>query len=318
MTEFFAGAAPTSPTRVRLGRWLFFDKRLSADNTVSCATCHRPDSAFSHTVPVSAGVGGQRGRRKTPSIQNLASRTVLIPAEDRGPTFFWDGRAPSLEAQVLMPIKDPNEIGLEHPALIARLSAVSGYAPYFAEAFGSRRITTDAVASALADYVRTRMSGNAAFDRWEYGKNPRAISPQARLGYDVFSFKGRCGMCHAGFNFSDGEFYNLGVGWNRIEGAFADEGRRAVTGVPNDTGRFKTPGLRDVEKRPPYMHDGSLPTLRDVVEFYNRGGIRNPWQTPRLRRPLDLTDEEIDALVAFLRTLTGEGPQDQGPNFFPQ
>jgi cytochrome c peroxidase len=209
-------------------------------------------------------------------------------------------------------------MGLEHPAMVSRLSGISGYGQYFLEAFGSRRITENAVAAALADYVRSRMSGNAPFDRWEFGKNPGAISTQARLGYDLFSFKGRCGMCHAGFNFSDGEFHNLGVGWNPTQRAFADEGRRTVTYAPNDTGKFKTPGLRDVERRPPYMHDGSLRTLRDVVEFYNRGGTRNPWQTARLRRPLELTSEEVDALVTFLRTLNGEGYQDGGPLLFPQ
>jgi cytochrome c peroxidase len=318
MEDFFADAAPPPPARVRLGRWLFFDKRLSVDNTVACATCHRPEYAFSDIQSVSSGVGGQRGRRKTPSLMNLASRTILIPSEDRGPAFFWDGRATSLETQVLMPIRDSKEMGLDHPAMISRLSEISGYARYFGEAFGSPAITTDAVATALADYVRTRMSGNSPYDRWAYGNEPKAISAQAQLGYDLFSFKARCGTCHAGFNFSDGHFYNLGVGWRAADGTFADEGRRAVTGAPEDTGKFKVPGLRDVAKRPPYMHDGSLRTLRDVVEFYNRSGIPNPWQTQRLRRPFDLSSEEIDALVAFLQTLDGEGFADPGPKLFPR
>jgi cytochrome c peroxidase len=318
MEEFFADAPRPVPERVRLGRWLFFDRRLSADGSVSCATCHRPEYGFSEPLPVPSGIGQQRGRRKTPSIVNLASRTVLIPAEDRGPMFFWDGRATSLERQVLMPISDPKEMGMDHSEMISRLSTLPDYRRYFFQAFASEAITGEVVAVALSEYVRTRMSGNAPFDRWEYGKNPKAISVEARLGYDVFSFKGRCGMCHAGFNFSDGLFHNLGVGWDRVEETFEDEGRREVTGAPEDTGKFKTPGLRDVEKRPPYMHDGSLRTLRDVVEFYNQGGIKNPWQTPRLRRPLELTSEEVEALVAFLRTLNGEGYDDSGPKFFPQ
>jgi cytochrome c peroxidase len=320
MEEFFAEAAEQpAPARVRLGRWLFYDVRLSSDKTVSCATCHRPEHAFSEPIALPAGVAGQRGRRKTPSLVNLAARTDLFTPPDRDPglTFFWDGRAPSLEAQVLMPIANPAEMGLEHPAMISRLSGISGYRPYVVEAFGDHTITTSRVAAAIADYVRTRMSGNAPYDRWAYGRDPRAISVHAQQGSDIFFFKGRCAMCHAGFNFTDSLFHNLGVGWNPATRAFADEGRAAISHVPRDRGAFKTPGLRDVEKHPPYMHDGSLATLREVVEFYNRGGIPNPWRSGRLS-PLGLTSEEIDAVVAFLRTLNGEGYQDEPPRYFPQ
>jgi cytochrome c peroxidase len=319
MEEFFAEAAQQPvPARVRLGRWLFYDERLSSDTTVACATCHRPEYAFSEPVKVPAGIGGQHGRRKTPSIINLAARTDLMTPRDRDPghTFFWDGRATSLEAQALMPIADPNEMGLDHPAMVTRLSAISGYRRYFAEAFGSEIITADRVAAALADYVRTRMSGNAPYDRWAYGRDPGAISVEAQQGSDIFFFKGRCAMCHAGFNFSDGLFHNVGVGWNSQAQTFADEGRGTVTHAARDRGRFKTPGLRDVEKHRPYMHDGSLATLRDVVEFYNRGGIPNPWLSGRIS-PLGLTPGEVDAVVAFLRVLNGEGYQDQLPRYFP-
>jgi cytochrome c peroxidase len=320
MEEFFA-AAPQQPdpTRVRLGRWLFYDQRLSSDNTVSCATCHRPEHAFSEPLQVAQGIGGQRGRRKTPSILNLAARTDLMTPPDRDPghTFFWDGRAPSLEAQALAPIADPLEMGLEHPAMITRLSAISGYRPYFAEAFGSEDVTLERIARALADYVRMRRSGNSAYDRWAYGREPRALSPEAQEGSDIFFFRGRCAVCHAGFNFSDGLFHNLGVGWNPQSQSIADEGRAAVTNEIRDRGAFKTPGLRDVEKRAPYMHDGSLATLREVVEFYNRGGVPNPWRSGRIS-PLGLTAREVDALVAFLRALNGEGYQDQPPRYFPR
>ena len=202
--------------------------------------------------------------------------------------------------------------------MIARLSSISGYRRYFAEAFGSDSITADAIAAALSAYVRTRMSGNAPYDRWAYGREPRAISVQAQDGKDIFFFKGRCGMCHASFNFSDRDFHNVGVGWDSTRQAFADEGRALVTRAAADRGRFKMPGLREVEQHPPYMHDGSLRTLHDVVNFYNRSGTPPPGLSARLRRPLGLTPAEVDAVVAFLRTLNGEGYQDRSPRHFPQ
>lgn len=319
MEEFFKESPQQpQPARVRLGRWLFYDQRLSADGTVSCATCHRPEHAFSEPLAVATGIRGQVGRRKTPSIVNLAARTALPPPPpDLGPAFFWDGRATSLEAQVLMPIADPVEMGLDHRSMVTRLSAIAGYRPYFKEASGSDTVTETQVAAALADYVRTRTSGNAPFDRWSYAREARAVSEQAKLGFDIFSFKGRCGMCHVGFNFSDGRFHNLGVGWDAASGTFRDEGRAVVSHLPRDRGAFKTPGLREVSKRAPYMHDGSLASLRDVVEFYNRGGVANPARSARLA-PLGLTPAEVDAVVAFLHTLDGEGYQDRSPKFFPK
>ena len=318
--EFFAGTAPLNPERVRLGRWLFFDRRLSADETVSCATCHRPEHAFSEPSPTATGIRGQRGRRRTPGIINLGARTMLdFDGADRDPAlaFFWDGRATSLEEQVLMPIADPHEMGLDHGAMVSRLDGIAGYRPYFAKAFASHDITKENVAAAIAEYVRSRRSGNAPYDRWAYGKDARAMSAEAQRGSDIFFFSGSCAGCHAGFNFTDGGFGNLGIGWDESTQSFRDEGRAAVTGNPSDRGKFKTPGLRDVARRPPYMHDGSLKTLREVVEFYNRGGIRNPLQTRRLR-PLGLTDADIDAVVSFLRALSGEGYEDQAPRVFPQ
>lgn len=272
MEEFFAAGQQPRPERARLGRWLFFDARLSADNSISCATCHRPDFAFSEPLPVPTGIKGQRGSRKTPSILNLAARTV-IPGEPRdpGPAFFWDGRATSLEEQVLAPIADGKEMGLEHGAMVARFSAIAGYERFFHEAFGSPGITADRIASALADYVRTRRSGNSAYDQWAYGKDGSLLSREAQRGSEIFFFKGRCATCHTGFNFSDGLFNRIGIGWDSKTKTFADPGRFAITGDPRDLGAFKTPGLRDVERHAPYMHDGSLATLKDVVEFYNRG-----------------------------------------------
>ena len=315
MEEFFAEAKPLHPERVRLGRWLFFDRRLSADETVSCATCHRPDYAFSEPSPTATGIRGQRGRRRTPSIINLGARTKLPDVwRDPGPAFFWDGRASSLEQQVLIPISDPHEMGMDHGAMVSRLERIAGYRPYFEKAFGAGAITKENVASALAEYVRSRRSGNAPYDRWAYGRDGRAMSVEAQRGMDIFFFTGGCTACHVGFNFSDGRFHSLGIGWDEATQTFRDEGRAAVTLRLQDRGAFKTPSLRDVEKRPPYMHDGSLATLRDVVEFYNRGG-RTP--TSRLV-PLRLSNEDIDAVVSFLRALSGEGYEDTPPRVFPR
>lgn len=315
MEEFFADAAPLNPERVRLGRWLFFDRRLSVDETVSCATCHRPEHAFSEPSPTATGIRGQRGRRRTPSIINLGARTLLPDVErDPGPAFFWDGRATSLEQQVLIPIADPHEMGMEHGAMVSRLEGIAGYRPYFERAFGSRTITKENVAAAIAEYVRSRRSGNAPYDRWAYGRDGRAMSVEAQRGMDIFFFTGRCTTCHVGFNFSDGRFHSLGIGWDEATQTFRDEGRAAVTKRPEDRGKFKTPSLRDVEKRPPYMHDGSLATLRDVVEFYNRGTRRSTGRVV----PLGLTNEQIDAVVSFLRALSGEGYEDTPPRVFPR
>lgn len=317
MEEFFKDVPHEPvPTRVRLGRWLFFDTRLSADRTLACASCHRPEYAFSELTPVSTGVGGRKGTRKAPSLVNLAARTVLpdIP-EDRDQSFFWDGRVASLEHQVLVPIANRDEMGLDHQSMVDRLSAMEGYRPYFREAFGTDAITQENVAAALSDYVRTRMSGNAPYDRWSYAGEGRAISEQAKRGSELFFFNGNCASCHAGFNFSDGRFHSLGIGWDAATRTFRDEGRFAVSHIERDRGAFKTPGLREVSKHPPYMHDGSLPSLRAVVEFYNRGGGEN--KSARLR-PLKLTPQDVDALVAFLKTLDGEGYQDQAPKYFPR
>ncbi|MEY4095269.1 MAG: hypothetical protein RLZZ53_2468 [Acidobacteriota bacterium] len=317
MEEFFKDAPQPQPARVRLGRWLFFDARLSADSTVSCATCHKPEFAFSEQTAVATGIGGQQGSRKTPSIINLAARTV-IPGEPRdpGPVFSWDGRVTSLEAQALAPIADAREMGLAHGTMVSRFATIPGYERYFKEAFGSSEVTAERIAAALADYVRTRRSGNSSYDRWAYGRDSKALSLEAQRGSDIFFFKGRCATCHTGFNFSDGLFHNIGIGWDSATKTFKDPGRFAVTQHPADLGAFKTPGLRDVDKHPPYMHDGSMATLKDVVDFYNRGGH------PEVRNgriaPLGLSQADVDAVVAFLKSLNGEGYQDRSPTHFPR
>lgn len=299
---------PPTPERVRLGRWLFYDTRLSADGTISCATCHRPENAFSEPTPVSTGIDGQKGGRKAPSFVNLAWTLY--------PHFFWDGRAASLEEQALGPISNPIEMGNTHDAMLQTLSGISGYAPYFEEAFGTPEITAERVGKAIADYERTRMSGNSPWDRWRDG-DESAVSEQVKLGHELFFDKALCNQCHLGQNFTDNLFHNLGIGWNAAENSFADVGRYEISKQEEDRGAFKTPGLREVTKHAPFMHDGSLGTLREVVEHYNQGGIANPQLSPKMEA-LDLTDEEVDALVAFMEALEGEGYQDTPPTAFPQ
>lgn len=301
--------SPPTPERVRLGRWLFYDSRLSADGTVSCATCHVPERAFSNTTRVAIGAGGHAGVRKTPSVINAASALVRN-------RFGWDGRATSLEEQSLRPIANPTEMGSTASQMVWTLSRIADYAPYFQRAFGERAITSARVASALADYQRTRMSGNSAWDRWQRG-DARALSAAARRGWDLFTGDAQCSRCHFGPNLTDSAFHNLGLGWDALSERYMDEGRGAITRRPGDRGAFKTPTLRDVARHPPYMHDGSLRDLREVVLFYERGGIRNPHIDTQIR-PLDLSADDVDALVAFLEALNGEGFMDRAPTAFPK
>lgn len=298
---------PTSQT-VRLGRWLYFDKRLSADRTVACASCHKPEHAFSETTAVSTGIRGQKGGRKSPSFINQAWTLY--------PHFFWDGRADSLEAQAKGPIENPIEMGNSHVAMIASLEQIKGYEKYFKEAFGDSKITVDRVAKAIADYERTRMSGNSKYDQFLAG-NAAAFNAEEKLGHDLFFDKAECNQCHLGQNFTDSSFHNLGIGWNAKSKKFADQGRWDVTKKEEDRGAFKTPTVRDVSKHAPYMHDGSLATLKAVVEHYNKGGNKNPKLSPKIRK-LHLSEKEVNALVAFMLALDGEGYQDKEPSSFPQ
>ncbi len=300
---------PPTPARVRLGRWLFFDARLSGDKTLSCASCHVPEHAFSELTPNSTGIHGQHGARKAPSFVNMAW-TIY-------PNFFWDGRASSLEEQALGPIANPIEMGSNHGSMVKTLGGIRGYRPYFKEAFGSDAITKQRVAHAIADYERTRMSGNSPVDRWQVGRDDNAVSAEVKLGWELFFNKAECNQCHLGENYTDGRFHNLGIGWDAEKKAFKDVGRHAISKKDEDRGAFKTPGLREVAKHPPYMHDGSVATLEAAVEHYNRGGIANPWLTTRVRK-LDLTSDEVRALVRFMEALSGEGYADASPAAFPQ
>jgi len=192
---------------------------------------------------------------------------------------------------------------------VKNISAVAGYKPYFVKAFGSEEVTFDRIAQAIAAYERTILSGNSAWDRFVYGGDKQALSPEAQRGLQLFEGKALCTRCHVGFNITDGIFHNLGVGMNKSN---PDFGRFVVTANEKDKGAFKTPTLRDIQKTAPYMHDGSQKTLEEVIEFYDKGGEPNPWLDPKVE-PLKLTAQEKADLLAFLKSLEGDWTPESEP-----
>jgi cytochrome c peroxidase len=301
-----------SPEKVRLGRWLFYDVRLSADHTISCASCHPPARAFSDAVPRSKGVGGREGVRKAPSLVNAG-----FPVLER---YFWDGRAASLAEQARGPITNPVEMANTAAAAVGTIAAVPGYRRAFRQAYGDERVGLDRIADAIAAYEATRLSGGSAFDRFNAG-DAGALPPLAQEGLRLFFGRGRCNACHLGPGFSDSLFHNVGIGFDPAQGnlvhtGFVDTGRYAVTGEPADIGAFKTPTLRDVSRHPPYMHDGSSPDLADAVLRYVRVQS-NPWLDPAMEE-VRIFPFDVPALVAFLEALDGSGWQDVPPAAFPQ
>lgn len=271
--------------KITLGKQLFFDPRLSLDNTVSCATCHDPAKGWSNGETFAIGVGGQRGARNTPSIVNSGYQTFQ----------FWDGRALKLEGQALAPIENPLEMNMPMAKLIDKVNAIPGYQKQFKEIFGTQA-TNETMAAALASYERTILSGDAPYDRFVAG-DKTALSASAQRGLEIFNNKGHCSACHPGPKFTDGGFHNLGVGMNAPR---PDVGREAISKLLGDRGSFKTPSLRDIARTPPYMHDGSHATLEAVVDLYDRGGNPNP-QLDEEIFPLNLSSEEKADLVTFLK-----------------
>lgn len=296
---------PLTKDKIELGRLLFFDKRLSKDNTIACASCHLAKFAFTDGQRVSAGIRGQKGGRSAPASFNR----VFSKAQ------FWDGRAATLEEQSIGPFTNPIEHGFaNHDEMIAKMKKIPGYRKLFKEVFGEE-ITIDGVGKAIASFQRTVLSGNSPADRFDQGGDGKAISGSAQKGLLLFREKARCTKCHSGFNFTDEKFHNLGIGWDTNT---VDLGRYMVTKNPADIGAFKTPTLREISRSAPYMHDGRFKTLEEVVNFYNQAGVKNPHQD-ELILPLDLTDEEKRDLVEFLRTLNGEGWQQvKAPTSFPK
>lgn len=295
---------PYSPAKAELGYFLYFDKRLSADNTVACASCHDPKFAFTDGAPVSTGIRGQKGGRSAPTVLNRAYSLAQ----------FWDGRAPTLEEQAKGPIANPIEMGNTHENVVATLKKIPGYRAMFKKAFDTEDFNIDHVAMAIATFERTVLSGNAPYDKYKAG-NKRAMTPEQIRGMEVYFNKAKCDQCHEGINFTSNMFANIGIGTDKPE---PDVGRFEVTKKPGDWGSFKTPTLREIAKTGPYMHDGSLKTLEEVVDYYNVGGLKNKNLDEKMK-PLNLTAQEKKDLVDFLHALTGEGWHHiKAPERFPE
>ncbi len=280
---------PITKEKVALGKQLYFDTRLSANNTVSCATCHSPAAGFGDGNRTSTGINGQMGDRNAPTVINTTYNDLQ----------FWDGRAGSLEEQALGPIQNPIEMGFTLDGVVERLNKVEGYRKQFQRIFKTD-VTADGIGKAIATFERTILSGGSKWDDYNYGDED-ALSEEAKEGMELFNGKALCSSCHLGFNLTDNVFHNIGVGMSMKK---PDLGRFNVTKVESDKGAFKTPTLRDIASTAPYMHDGSVKTLEDVVEFYNKGGEANQWLDKALK-PLNLTDKEKKSIVAFLKALTG-------------
>jgi len=292
---------PQTDAKIRLGRELYFDGRLSADGTISCATCHKPQTGWANDKPTDTGIRGQVGGRN--------SGTVIDSGYMRFQ--FWDGRAGSLEEQALGPIHNPIEMGETLENVVRKLSAIPGYHAQVQEVFGTD-VTTDGIAKAIAAFERSIVSGPSPFDLFMAGDRS-AMSESAQRGMAIFNGKGHCTPCHSGPMFSDQSFRNIGVGMDKEN---PDVGRSAISKDERDWGKFKTPGLRNVAKTPPYLHNGSEATLMDVVNYYDRGGIPNKNLDPAML-PLHLTAAEKEDLVAFLEALTGDFPV-MGPPPLPE
>lgn len=324
---------PLSVEKVALGRALYFDKRLSIDGTVSCASCHDPALAFTDAKVIAVGGHDRRGTRNAPTILNAVFNE----------SFFWDGRARSLEDQVKHPLFSSFEMGMSSESVLtARLSTIPQY-QQFKRVFKSEGVTMDTIAKAIAAYERTLLSGNSPFDRFIAGQQTALTEAQKR-GLTLFKGKAKCIECHTyslqNPLFTDFKFHNTGVAVadsaldqlvrsfvesskdasgtvSAHSAGFSELGRFAVTLRRVDVGAFKTPMLRDLELTSPYMHDGSIKTLIDVVQFYNRGGNANRYLDKRIQA-LQLTDAEVNELVEFLRSLTSDDVLRQCQTMMPQ
>jgi len=276
--------------KASLGKKLFFDTRLSLTAAQSCASCHNPGFGWGDGLAVGIGQGMVNLDRHSPTIVNLAW----------GELFMWDGRAASLEEQALGPIQSPAEMNMPIDLLVKRLGSFAEYTLLFATAFPGRGLSSRTLAEAIATYERTVVSEQAPFDAWIDG-DEHAISEEAKRGFVLFNTKGQCSSCHEGWNFTSDGFHDIGL-------RSADVGRgQFLPGIPKMLHAFKTPGLREISLRGPYMHNGSIATLEEVVDHYDRGGLDRPSRSD-LMMPLRLEPEEKAALVAFLKTLASTSP----------
>jgi cytochrome c peroxidase len=312
-------ANPLTRAKIELGRQLYFDTRLSADATVSCASCHDPSMGYSAHTKTGVGIRGQLGGRNSPVSYN---RILSGPQ-------FWDGRADSLEAQAVGPIANPIEMGFTHEGVVARLAGIPVYAKQFEKIFGE--LTIDRVGQAIAAFERVIVTGPAPFDYHEEllpftkldpddiaedeelaakfaaakaAVEAHPMSESARRGRELFFGKANCTACHVGANLADEQYHNLGVGMAAAE---PDLGRFVVTKEEADRGAFKTPTIRNVALTQPYMHDGSQATLEEVVEWYDKGGHANPQLSDKIK-PLSLTAQDKADLVEFMKACTGPTP----------
>jgi cytochrome c peroxidase len=283
---------PWSQAKEDLGKLLYFDPRLSGDNSISCASCHHPNKGWSDGQPRAIGFGGKELGRHSPTIINSGYFEVQM----------WDGRAPTLEAQAKGPIQASGEMNQKADELIEELGAIEEYRERFSKVFGDSGITFDNIANAIATFERSVISTNSAYDKYMQG-DERTMSPAAVNGMKLFFGKAKCSICHNGPALTDSGFHNIGV---KQHGPLTEDlGRFNISKDESDKGAFKTPGLRSISQSAPYMHDGSEATLKDVVDFYNRGGDvaknRSAFITP-----LELSDQEVLELVEFLKALDGE------------
>ncbi len=285
-----AAADPDQEARVQLGRHLFFERLLSGSGRMACSTCHDPARFFQDDRPRAVGVFYRSLARRTPSLFDLAEVRPLMR----------DGRAASLEEQVLMPVLDPDEMGQTAEGLLEKLGRVAFYRRAFAETFPEKGLSLPAIAQALAAYVATLESPPTAFDRWVEGSED-ALDESERQGLAIFLGKGGCIACHRGWRLTDDGFHDIGL-------PTADRGRGRFDPDLASQSAFRTPSLRWVAKRPPFMHDGSLGSLRMVIDHYDRGGIDRPSRS-RFVRPLGLTEQEKEELIAFLESLSRPPPE---------
>ncbi len=282
----FPDANPYTLKKVILGQKLFFDRRLSSNSAQSCASCHDPGFAWGDGLPRGIGKDMKELARRSPSIINLAW----------GAAFMWDGRASSLEEQAPGPIQSPTEMSMPVDVLLKRLNSIPEYTMLFEAAFAGKGLSENTLVDALATYERTIVSAQAPFDAWIEG-DERAIPEEAKRGFLIFNTKGQCSSCHEGWNFTNEGFQDIGLPTSDVgRGEFLPQ-------IIKMNHAFKTPGLREIANRGPYMHDGSIRTLEDVVEHYNRGGVDRRSRSD-LIQPLRLTEQDKQDLVAFLKTLS--------------
>ena len=283
----FPAENPYTPEKAALGKMLYFDPRLSGGQNMTCASCHNP--SFGWEVPLARAIGSQN--------QPLGRHAPTVLNQAWGDLHFWDGRAPNLEEQAKGPIEADVEMNMPLDQLVVRLQGIEGYRDWFGRVFPDDGITEDTIVAAIATFERTVVSGYAPFDAWVDGDED-AVSESAKRGFALFNGRANCVACHSGWNFSDNAFHDIGL-------PSRDAGREAVNGDPFSRHAFKTPGLRDLTQRAPFMHDGSLDTLEEVVIHYATGGIPRQSLSP-LMVPFDLNEQDIADLVAFMTALTGE------------